>query len=118
MNVTLLKAKLHIAHITRVDLEYEGSCAIDAALLEKAGMLEYERIDIYSLSSGERFTTYAVSAEANSGTIALLGAAAHKAGVGDRVIICAYASMDDSVAREYRPTVLFLDSDNKIVTPH
>lgn len=115
MEITLLKSKLHTAHITHIDLEYEGSCAIDAKLLEQADIMKYEQIDIYNLNNGERFTTYAVPAKANSGTISLLGAAAHKALVGDRVIICTYARMDAQVAKDHQPTVLCLDNCNKVI---
>ncbi len=114
MELTLLKAKLHAARITHTKPTYEGSCAIDKRLLTHAGILEYEQLDIYNISNGERFTTYALAAEAHSGVISLLGAAAHKASVHDQVIICAYVRLDAAAARLHKPTLLYLDDDNKI----
>lgn len=111
---TMLKAKLHQARVTHSELEYEGSCAIDAALLEAAGMLEYEQIQIYNMANGERFTTYAIKAEAGSGVISVNGAAAHKASPGDRLIICTYASLSTAELAEYQPTLVYLDADNRI----
>lgn len=115
MHITLLKSKLHHARVTRVELEYEGSCAIDGQLLEAAGIREYEQIHIYNLANGERFTTYAIRAEDGSGVISLNGAAAHKAGAGDRIIICTYASLDDQEAIGFKPNLVYLDEHNRIV---
>jgi len=114
MQLTLLKAKLHKAHVTHSELEYEGSCAIDSALLGAAGIREYERIEIYNLANGERFSTYAIRAQAHSGVISVNGAAAHRAAPGDRVIICAYAVLDEQEAAQFRPTLVYLDPDNRI----
>ncbi|WP_297529347.1 aspartate 1-decarboxylase [Thiohalobacter sp.] len=114
MQLTLLKAKLHKAHVTHSELEYEGSCAIDSALLDAAGIREYERIEIYNLANGERFSTYAIRAQAHSGIISVNGAAAHRAAPGDRVIICAYAMLDEQEAANFRPTLVYLDADNRI----
>lgn len=114
MILTLLKCKLHKATVTHSDLEYEGSCAIDADLLEAVGIRQYEQIHIYNLANGERFTTYAILAEAGSGVISINGAAAHKADPGDRVIICAYAQLDRGEAVNFRPRLVYLDDDNRI----
>ncbi len=114
MEITLLKAKLHKAVVTHSELEYEGSCAIDGRLLEAAGILEYEQIQIYNLANGERFTTYAIRAEEGSGIISVNGAAAHKANPGDRVIICAYARMTPAEAAGFRPRLVYLDETNRI----
>lgn len=114
MHLTLLKAKLHKAHVTHSELEYEGSCAIDSALLDAAGIREYEQIDIYNLANGERFTTYAIRATAHSGTISVNGAAAHKANPGDRVIICTYAQVDEKEAADFKPRLVYLDESNHI----
>lgn len=111
---TMLKAKLHQARVTHSELEYEGSCAIDADLLAAAGMLEYEQIQIYNMANGERFTTYAIKAEAGSGVISVNGAAAHKAGPGDRVIICTYATLSEAELAEFKPTLVYLDEHNRI----
>ena len=115
MHLTLLKAKLHKAVVTHSELEYEGSCAIDGHLLDTAGIREYEQIHIYNLANGERFTTYAIRAENHSGIISVNGAAAHKASPGDRVIICAYAQLDEKEAARFKPTLVYVDTDNQIV---
>ncbi len=114
MELTLLKAKLHQAYITHAELEYEGSCAIDADLLNAAGILEYEQIHIYNLRNGERFVTYAIQAEAGSGVISVNGAAAHKANPGDRVIICSYVRLSQREATGFKPVLVYLDADNRI----
>lgn len=115
MQLTMLKCKLHRARVTHAELDYEGSCAIDGRLLDLAGILEYEQIQIYNVGNGERFTTYAIRAENGSGIISVNGAAAHKARVGDRVIICTYAQMDAAAARVYKPRLIYLDATNRIV---
>lgn len=114
MNITVLKAKLHQACVTHSELEYEGSCAIDGYLLDKAGIHEYEQIHMYNINNGERFITYAIRAEDNSGTISVNGAAAHKANPGDRVIICAYGTINENEISTYKPTLIYLDEDNNI----
>lgn len=114
MQITMLKAKLHRACVTDVRIDYEGSCAIDADLLEISGIREYEQIDIYNIVNGERFTTYAIHAEAGSGIISVNGAAAHKAAVGDYVIICSYSRMTEEEASGFKPIMVYLDSANNV----
>ena len=114
MDITLLKSKLHRACVTHSELDYEGSCAIDAHLLELANMREYEQIDIYNISNGERFTTYAIRAEAGSRIISVNGAAAHKAKPGDRVIICSYARFDEEEAKLHKPLLVYLNKANDV----
>jgi len=114
MQRTMLKAKLHHAHVTHSELEYEGSCAIDGFLLETAGIQEYEQIQIYNLNNGERFTTYAIRAEDKSGIISVNGAAAHKANPGDRIIICTYAVIDQKELASFKPRLVYLDENNQI----
>jgi aspartate 1-decarboxylase len=114
MQLTLLKAKLHQARVTHSELEYEGSCAIDADLLTKAGIHEYEQIHIYNLNNGERFITYAIRAQAGSRIISINGAAAHKAEPGDRVIICAYTKLAQEEVASFKPTLVYLDEENRI----
>jgi aspartate 1-decarboxylase len=114
MNVTMLKAKLHRACVTHAELNYEGSCAIDGRLLDAAGILPYEQIDIYNLTNGERFTTYAIRAEEGSKIISVNGAAARKAATGDRLIICAYTGMAEAEAVKHNPKLVYLDEDNNI----
>jgi aspartate 1-decarboxylase len=115
MQLTLLKTKLHRACVTHSELEYEGSCAIDGKLLEAAGIHEYEQIQIYNIANGERFTTYAIRAEDGSNIISVNGAAAHKASPGDRIIICAYSSMDEKEVANFKPTLVYLDENNDII---
>ena len=114
MQLTLLKGKLHRACVTHAEVGYEGSCAIDEELLRLAGIREYEQIQIYNVTNGERFTTYAIRAAAGSRVISVNGAAAHKAAPGDRVIICAYAGMSEQEARLFRPALVYLDEANRV----
>ena len=114
MQLTLLKCKLHRACVTHAEVDYEGSCAIDEDLLRLAGIREYEQIQIYNVTNGERFTTYAIRAEPGSQVISVNGAAAHKAAPGDRIIICAYAAMSDAEADAYRPSLVYLDEHNRV----
>jgi aspartate 1-decarboxylase len=114
MQITLLKSKLHHANVTHAELEYEGSCAIDGMLLAAANIHEYEQIQIYNLNNGERFTTYAIRAEDHSGIISVNGAAAHKANPGDRIIICTYAVLSQQEASIFKPTLVYLDENNRI----
>src|SRR5438270_11886383 len=95
MQRTMLKSKLHRVSVTHAELTYEGSCAIDETLLDAADIAEYQQIEIYNVNNGERFTTYAIRAERNSGTISVNGAAARKAAVGDLLIIAAYANYNE-----------------------
>jgi aspartate 1-decarboxylase len=115
MQLTLLKCKLHRACVTHAELDYEGSCAIDEELMALAGIREYEQIQIYNVTNGERFTTYAIRAEAGSRVISVNGAAAHRASPGDRVIICAYASMDEAEADAYKPSLVYLNERNLVL---
>ncbi|PCJ30917.1 MAG: aspartate 1-decarboxylase [Gammaproteobacteria bacterium] len=115
MQLTLLKTKLHRACVTHSELEYEGSCAIDSHLLDAAGIHEYEQIQIYNVANGERFTTYAIRAEAGSNIISVNGAAAHKASPGDRIIICAYSVMDEKEVADFKPTLVYLNEKNDII---
>ncbi len=114
MKRILLKSKLHKVTTTHAELEYEGSCAIDGTLLDNADILEYEQIQIYNLANGERFTTYAIRAKENTGIISVNGAAAHKANPGDRLIICSYAEIDDTVSKKFKPKLIYVDTNNQI----
>ncbi|TAM13057.1 MAG: aspartate 1-decarboxylase [Nevskiaceae bacterium] len=115
MELTMLKCKLHRARVTHAELDYEGSCAIDARLLEMAGIRQYEQIHIYDVTSGNRFSTYAILAEPGSGIISINGAAAHKSHVGDVIIICAYVQMAEAEARVHKPKLVYMDAHNKVV---
>ncbi len=114
MEITLLKSKLHRACVTHSEIDYEGSCAIDGELLKLANIREYEQIDIYNVTNGERFTTYAIRAEAGSKIISVNGAAAHKANPGDRVIICTYARFNEQSADLHKPSLVYLDENNNV----
>lgn len=115
MQRTMLQAKLHRVRVTRSELHYEGSCAIDDALLDAAGLREYQQIDIYNVTNGERFTTYAIRAQRNSGTISVNGAAAHKASPGDIIIIAAYANYSELELQRYQPKLVYVDEMNRIL---
>jgi aspartate 1-decarboxylase len=114
MQLTLLKCKLHRACVTHAELDYEGSCAIDEDLLRRAGIREYEQLHIYNITNGERFTTYAIRAEAGSRIISINGAAAHKAKPADRVIICCYATMSEQEAAAFKPTLVYCNEHNEV----
>jgi len=116
MNRVMLRAKLHHATVTGADLHYEGSCGIDEALLEAADMREYERIELYNVNNGERFSTYAIRGKRGSGEISLNGAAARLAHLGDLLIICTYAPMSDEEVATYKPKVVFVDDKNRITS--
>lgn len=115
MHLTLLKCKLHRARVTHSEVDYEGSCAIDEELLDLAGIREYEQIQIYNVTNGERFTTYAIRAEAGSRVISVNGAAAHKAAPGDCIIICAYAVMSEAEADVFKPSLVYLNEHNRVI---
>ncbi len=115
MHCTMLKAKLHQARVTHAELEYEGSCAIDSELLDMAGIREYEQIQIYNITNGNRFTTYAIRAEHGSRIISVNGAAAHQASPGDRVIICAYAGYETAELAKHEPVLVYLGEGNEVI---
>jgi aspartate 1-decarboxylase len=115
MQRTMLKSKLHRVRVTHSELHYEGSCAIDLNLLEAASIQEYEQIQVYNVSNGERFTTYAIRAERDSGIISVNGAAAHKANPGDIVIIATYATYNELELARYHPNLVYVDERNRII---
>ncbi len=110
----MLKCKLHRITVTHSELDYEGSCAIDTLLMTAAGILEYEQIEIYNITNGERFSTYAIKAEPGSGIISINGAAAHKADPGDLIIIAAYAVLEERELKTFKPTLVYVDKRNNI----
>ena len=114
MQFNMLKCKLHRARVTHSELEYEGSCAIDSNLLDAAGIREYEQIHIYNVTNGERFTTYAIRAEAGSGVVSVNGAAAHLANPDDIVIIAAYVSLNQQELAAYKPKLVYVNEKNCI----
>jgi len=110
----MLKTKIHSASVTMVELDYEGSCAIDDNLLDASGIREYEQIQIYNINNGQRFTTYAIRAARGSRTISINGAAAHLANVGDKIIICAFAGLDSGELATFKPKLIYVDDANNI----
>jgi aspartate 1-decarboxylase len=115
MQRTMLKSKLHRATVTHSELHYEGSCAIDENLLDAANIHEYEQIQIYNVTNGERFTTYAIRAARGSGVISVNGAAAHKANPGDLVIIATYAVYNELELARYKPELVYIGENNCIL---
>ncbi len=114
MFLTMLKTKLHRATVTQADLDYEGSITIDVDLMEQAGILPHEKVDVLDITNGARLSTYAIEGKRGSGVIGINGAAAHLIDTGDLVIICAYASMSAQNAKTHKPTILLLDENNKV----
>jgi aspartate 1-decarboxylase len=110
----MLQAKIHRVRVTHSELDYEGSCAIDDALLEASGIREYQQIDIYNVTNGERFTTYAIRARRDSGIISVNGAAARKASPGDILIIAAYAAYSELELQKYQPSLVYVDDRNRV----
>ncbi|MBH5389368.1 aspartate 1-decarboxylase [Bradyrhizobium diversitatis] len=114
MQITMMKGKIHRASVTEADLHYEGSISIDKALLDAAGFLINERVEIYNIDTGARFATYVIAAPQGSGIIGLNGAAARLAMPGDKIIIVAYAFFDEAEAKSFRPSVVLVDPENRI----
>ena len=114
MQRTLLSAKLHNCTLTGANLNYVGSISIDQQLLEAAGILVYEQVQVVNLNNGERLITYAIPAPAGSGTVELNGAAARLGAAGDRVIIMTYAQFSEQELAHYRPTVVLVSAQNDI----
>lgn len=114
MNIQVLKSKIHRATITEANLDYMGSITIDENLMEAANMIEGERVSIYNITNGERFSTYIIKGERGSGTIGLNGAAARKVMVNDLIIIISYASMDFEEAKTFKPSIVFPDENNQL----
>jgi len=113
--LTLCKSKLHRATVTQANLHYVGSITIDAALMDAAGFVPFERVQVVDVANGARFETYVVEGARASGIICLNGAAARLVHVGDPVIIIAYAQMTPEEARAHRPTIVLLKPDNTIL---
>lgn len=116
MQRIMLRAKLHRATVTQCDLHYEGSCGIDENLLEAADIREFEKIELYNVHNGERFSTYAIKGKRGSGEVSLNGAAARRAHLGDLLIICTYAPMDEAEAKLFQPKIVFVDEKNRITS--
>ncbi|GAB3020268.1 aspartate 1-decarboxylase [Spirosoma pulveris] len=115
MFVTILKSKLHRVKVTQAELNYVGSITIDEDLMDAANLLENEQVHIVNNNNGERLVTYVIKGERGSGIICLNGAAARKAQVGDIIIIIAYAMMTTEEAKDFKPTVVFPNDNNRLV---
>ena len=114
MQRVLLKGKIHQARITESNLHYEGSLTIDRELMEAAGMLPYEKVEVYNITNGNRFSTYLIEGERGSGVIAVNGAAAHLAQPGDLIIVACYAMIYEDELPEYKPKIVLLDRHNRV----
>lgn len=114
MKRTLLKSKIHRATVTEADLDYNGSVTIDAALMDRANILPFEQVHVYNITRGTRFVSYAILGEAGSGVICINGAAAHRAGPGDLVIIASYAEYSEEEAAQHEPLALLVDQKNQL----
>ncbi|MDE5778631.1 MAG: aspartate 1-decarboxylase [Lachnospiraceae bacterium] len=114
MLVNMLKGKIHRAVVKQAELHYVGSITVDPVLLEAAGILEYEYVQIVDVENGNRFETYTIAGEPDSGMICLNGAAARQVAVGDHIIIMSYARMTPEEAKEHKPNVVFVDDANKV----
>jgi aspartate 1-decarboxylase len=115
MRRTFLKSKIHRATVTHADLEYEGSVSIDEDLLEAAGIWEHEAVHVWNITRGTRLQTYAIRGARGSGVVCINGAAAHLNKPGDLVILASFAELEESEARTFKPTVVLVDSQNRIV---
>lgn len=109
----MFKSKIHRATVTGADLEYEGSITIDSELMRLADILPYEKVDIYNITNGERFSTYVIPGEAESGEICLNGAAARRVQTGDKVIVISYCTVDENDLKDFSPIVVLVNEENK-----
>lgn len=114
MTVTMLKSKIHRATVTQTELDYVGNITVDIALLEQAGIFEYEKVQIVDVNKGARFETYTIAGERGSGVMCLNGAAARMVQTGDKIILMTYVNVTPEEAKELRPTVLFVDEKNQV----
>lgn len=114
MQICMLKCKIHRATVTQAELDYVGSITIDVALMEAAGLLEYEKVQIVNINNGARFETYTICGDRDSGIICLNGAAARHVQMNDKIIIMAYAQMEPREAKACRPAVVFVDEANRV----
>lgn len=114
MNITMLKGKIHRATVVQAELDYVGSITVDPVLMDAAGILEYEKVQIVDVNNGNRFETYTIAGEPGSGMICLNGAAARQVSVGDKVILMAYCEMTPEEAKGHKPYVVFVDDKNQV----
>lgn len=115
MTIEMLKGKIHRAKVVQAELDYVGSITVDEDLMDAAGLIEYEKVQVVDVNNGNRIETYVISGERGSRMICLNGAAARCVSVGDKVIIMAYAQMTPEEAKTHKPKVVFVDEDNRPV---
>jgi aspartate 1-decarboxylase len=116
MRIEMLYSKIHRAVVTDANLNYVGSITIDQKLMEAANLLEGQKVDVVNINNGERFSTYVITGRPGSGEICLNGAAARKVAIGDRIIIIAYASMELEEAKRFKPAIILVDEQNRIIS--
>ena len=114
MLIPFLISKIHNARVTGANTDYSGSIAIDAEIMKQAGLREFQKVEIYNITNGNRFSTYIITAESGSGDIVLNGAAAHKVSIGDRIIIAAYGLLDERELNSLNSTILLMDENNRV----
>ena len=115
MDRAFLNSKIHKATVTGSEIDYEGSCEIDVSLMKAAGIRPYEKIDIYNLTNGERFSTYVIEGKPETGVICVNGAACHKVNINDKIIICTYINLEKSEYLNHKPKIIYVDNHNKII---
>ena len=113
---TFLNSKIHKATVTDSRFEYEGSCEIDVSLLNASGIKPYEKIDLYNITNGERLSTYVIPGKAESGVICVNGAACHKINIKDKIIICAYVQLQADEIINHKPTIIYVDEKNRMIS--
>lgn len=113
MQLPMLYSKIHRATVTNADLHYNGSLTIDANLMDAAGLIPFQRIEVYNITNGARFQTYAIEGQAGSGTIQTNGAAAHHTHIGDLIIIAAYCELTPEEAQTWQPKIVLVDAENR-----
>lgn len=113
MKLSMLQGKIHRATVTQAYLDYDGSITVDKTLMDAAGLIEFQKVDVYDITNGNRLTTYVIEGEANSGVIGINGAAAHLVKPNDLVIIAAYVEMDEAEAKAWQPNIVLVDDGNK-----
>ena len=116
MNISVLKSKIHRVKITQSELHYVGSITIDEDIMDAANLIENEKVEIFNINNGERLETYVIKGERGSASVCLNGPAARKAQVGDTIIIVSYASMDFEEAKSFKPTIIFPDNNNRLIS--
>ena len=115
MQIQVLKSKIHRVKITQAELHYVGSITIDENLMDASNIIENEKVQIFNINNGERLETYVIKGQRGSGQICLNGPAARKVQIGDLIIIISYASMDFEAAKKFKPTIIFPDSENRLI---